>query len=86
MQEMRKVHETEAKAQLAELIGCVERGESIAITRDGKDVAALVPFDDAERERRRQAVERFLESRRKRGKIKVSTEEILAWRHEGHRF
>lgn len=86
MQEMRKVHETEAKAQLAELIGCVERGESIAITRDGKDVAALVPFDDAERERRRKAVERFLESRRKRGKIKVSTEEILAWRHEGHRF
>lgn len=86
MEEMRKVHETEAKAQLADLIGDVENGEFIAITRNGKDVAALVPFDDAERERRRQGVESFLESRRKWKKVKVTTEEILAWRHEGHRF
>ena len=49
-----------------------------------KDEAAAL--EDAERERRRRAVERFLESRRKWKKVKVTTEEILAWRHEGHRF
>lgn len=49
-----------------------------------KDEAAALA--DAERERRRQAVESFLESRRKWKKVKVTTEEILAWRHEGHRF
>ena len=86
MEEMRKVHETEAKAQLPDLIGDVEKGEFIAITRNGKDVAALAPCDDAERERRRQVVESFLESRRKRGKTNISIEEFLAWRHEGHRF
>ena len=49
-----------------------------------KDEAAAL--DDAERERRRRVVDGFLESRRKRGKINVSIEEFLAWRHEGHRF
>ena len=49
-----------------------------------KDEAAAL--EDAERERRRRAVDGFLESRRKWKKVKVTTEEILAWRHEGHRF
>ena len=56
----------------------VREGEAIAITRNGKDVA--------ERERNRQAVERFLESRRKRGKIDVSTKEIFEFINEGRRF
>ena len=86
MQEMRKVQESDAKAQLSDLIRDVEQGEAIAITRNGKDVAALVPFEDAERERRRQAVERFKERRRKWKKIKVSTEEIFEFINEGRRF
>ena len=87
MREMRKVQESDAKAQLSDLIRDVEQGgEAIAITRNGKDVAALVPFEDAERERRRRAVERFKESRRKRGKIEVSTEEIFEFINEGRRF
>ena len=83
---MREVQATVAKARLSELLRDVERGESITITRNGKKVAALVPVEDEEREQRRQAVERFLEHRRERGPINMSTEEILAARHEGHRY
>ena len=42
--------------------------------------------DDAERERRRRAVENFRERRRKWGKIEVSTEEIIEFINEGRRF
>ena len=86
MEEMRKVQETDAQANFSDLIQEVERGAAIAITRNGKDVAALVPFDDAERERRRRAVENFRERRRKWGKIEVSTEEIFEFINEGRRF
>ena len=83
---MREVQATVVKAQLAELLRDVERGESITITRNGKKVAALVPIEDEEREQRRKAVERFMEMRRKWRPVHMSTEEILAARHEGHRF
>ena len=83
---MREIQATEAKANLAELLLTVERGESIAITRHGQTVAHLVPAHDNEDARRRAAVERFRERRRKWRKTEVSTEEILAARHEGHRF
>ncbi len=43
---MRKIQEEEAKKRLTELLDEVERGESIAITRDGKKFAALVPVED----------------------------------------
>ncbi len=83
---MREIQATEAKSKLAELLRTVERGESIAITRHGQTVAHLVPAQDNEVARRRAAVERFRERRRKWRKIDMSTEEILAARHEGHRF
>ena len=83
---MREIQATEAKARLAELLRTVENGESIAITRHGRTVAHLVPAQDQERARRKEAVARFLERRRGWRKIKMSTEDILAARHEGHRF
>ena len=83
---MREVQATVAKARLAELLRDVERGESITITRNGKKVAALVPIEDDERKRRRQAMDRFMEMRRSWRPVHMSTEEILAARHEGHRF
>ena len=60
---MREVQATVVKARLAELLRDVERGESITITRNGRKVAALVPIEDDERERRRQAMDRFMEMR-----------------------
>ena len=83
---MREVQATVAKARLAELLRDVERGESITITRNGKKVAVLVPIEDDERKRRRQAMDRFMEMRSKWKPTGMSREEILAARHEGHRF
>ena len=83
---MREIQATEAKAKLAELLRMVERGESVVITRHGKPIAHMVPALENDLARRRAAVERFRERRRKWRKIDMSTEEILAARHEGHRF
>ena len=83
---MREVQATVAKARLAELLRDVERGERITITRNGKKVAALVPIEDDERKQRRQAMERFMKMRSTWKPTGMSREEILAARHEGHRF
>ena len=83
---MREIRATEAKARLAELLRAVEAGETVAITRRGKPVAHLVPAPDRERDRRKEAVARFRERRRRWRRIDVSTDEILAARHEGHRW
>ncbi len=83
---MREIQETEARERFTELLQDVECGESIAITRDGKKVAALVPVEDDSwkeyPELRRQAMEKLLEARKGWGKTKkVSLEEILEWRY-----
>ena len=94
---MRQVQATEAKARLAELLRTVERGETIAITRRGKAVAHLipaqgqeraqpVPTEDQERARRKAAVAHFMRLRSQWKPTGMSREEILAARHEGHRF
>lgn len=83
---MRMVQATEAKIHLAELLRNVEQGETIAITRHGKAIAHLVPAEAQNRVQREKAVEEFKRRRSKWADVEVSLEEILAWRHEGHRF
>ncbi len=82
---MPQVTATEAKARLAELLRTVEAGETVVITRHGKKIAHLVPAADQERAQRRAAVQRFLEKRATWKPTGTTVEEILAWRHEGHR-
>ena len=82
---MKKIQATEAKARLADLLRTVERGETIAITRHGKTIAHLVPAHVKESETRTQAVERFRQRRAGWRRVAMTTEEILAARHEGHR-
>jgi len=57
----------QAKNQLSELIGRVERGETVTVTRRGKPVAQLVVYAPAspgqQREQVRQALERLLQLR-----------------------
>ena len=81
---MRNVQSSEAKAKLAELLDQVEQGETIIITRHGKPIARLVPNDI----RRRKEIKEAIEGLRQLGKQagKVSVEELLAWRHEGHKY
>ena len=94
---MREVSATEVPARLPELLRTVERGETIAITRHGKAVAHLVPAEnqeraqsvpseDQERARRKAAVAHFMRLRSQWKPTGMSREEILAARHEGHRF
>jgi len=54
---------TEAKAQLSALLDRVSRGEEVIISRAGKPVAALVPYDPERRPRR---------PGRLRGKIRIA--------------
>ncbi len=71
---------------MAELLRTVEHGETVVITRHGKAIAHLVPAEDQERAQREAAIARFRERRRRWRRIDMSTAEILAARHEGHRF
>ena len=83
---MQTIQTTEAKARFAEILRKVEDGETVAITRHGKTVAHLVPARDQEQAERDAAVDRFLEIRRRWAPTGMTEEEILAARHEGHRY
>lgn len=62
---MHQVGSFEAKTHLAQLLRRVESGESIAITRHGKEIARLVPPQDTEaREDFAAAVFRWRRSRK----------------------
>jgi prevent-host-death family protein len=74
----------EAKTHLPRLIRAVERGETVIITRHGKPVAKLAPVEDQHREDVAEVMKRMAALRRRLPK--VSIEEILAWRHEGHKY
>ena len=79
---MREIQASEAKTHLPQLLDEVERGETILITRHGRPVARLVPEADRRLEEIGQAVASIRALRRHTGKITV--EEILSARHEGH--
>ena len=83
---MREVQATEAKARFAQVLSEVEHGETITITRHGKPVAHLVPAEVQARAGRRSAVERFEAWRAGWKGIDMPLKEILAARHESHRY
>jgi prevent-host-death family protein len=74
----------EAKTHLPRLIREVERGETVIITRHGKPVAKLAPVDDQRRAEVSEAIERIKALRRRLPRIPL--EELLAARHEGHKY
>ncbi len=82
---MREIGATEAKARLSELLRAVGHGETVAITRHGKQVAHLVSACAKDRASRERAVAQFRQLRADWKPVNLSTEEILALRHEGHR-
>lgn len=82
---MREIQSSDVKARLPEYLDAVERGETIVVTRHGKPVAHLVPAPTARDERVRQAVDEIFAFRKKLKKG-MSVKEILAARHEGHRY
>jgi prevent-host-death family protein len=81
---MREIQSSEVKAKLPQYLDEVERGETIVITRHGKPVAHLVPAPAQDRDRVRRALDRMAARRQLTGK--VTLDELLAWRHEGHKY
>jgi prevent-host-death family protein len=81
---MSTVSAYEAKTHLPRLLRAAERGETVIITRHGRPVAQLGPVKEHDREEVLAVIERMKRARAKRAK--VSVEEILAWRHEGHKY
>ena len=80
----REVQASEAKTHLSQLLDEVERGETIIITRHGRPIARIVPEGSQRQQEIDQATADIEELRKDTGK--VSIEEILAWRHEGHKY
>lgn len=81
---MREIQASEAKTHLPQLLDDVERGETILITRHGRAIARLVPEADRRQAEIDQAIAHIRALRRRTGK--VTLEELLAARHEGHKY
>jgi len=81
---MRKIQASDAKTHLPQILDEVERGETVRITRYGRPIARIVPEAGRRREEIDKAVANIKALRRHTGKITV--EEILSARHEGHKY
>ena len=81
---MREVQASEAKAHLPQLLDEVEHGETIIITRHGRAIARLVPEAARRQEEIDKAIEDIKALRQRTGR--VTLEELLSSRHEGHKY
>ena len=81
---MREIQASEAKSHLAQLLDEVERGETIVITRHGRAIARLVPEAERRLEEIAKAIADLKELRK--GMPRLTIEEILSARHEGHKY
>ena len=71
---------SDAKTHLSELLARVEAGEEFVIARGQEPVARL------ERAARETAFDEMIATRDS-GRIKrVSVDELIAWKHEGHQY
>ena len=74
----------EAKTKLPDLLHRVEAGESVTITRNGKPVAKLIPFEDPSRGK---AATDIIQAIRKiRDRSKKGGPSISALINQGRRF
>ena len=70
------------------MLEAVERGETVIIKRGDRAIARVVPevqVTPVNEHERKEAFARLEEFRRSVGKW-ATVEEILAWRHEGHKY
>ncbi len=81
---MASVPLAQAKNQLSELIGRVERGETIAVTKRGKPVIQMVPFSAGASDRQqRKAVQQTFDRLRELRKLVVLEGDIKSMGREG---
>jgi len=84
---LRQVQSSAAKTHLPQLLDDVERGATIVITRRGRPIARLVPDPEGRQQRIAEAIDEMKKLAKERAERfgPVTLEEILAWRHEGHK-
>jgi prevent-host-death family protein len=80
----RTVKVAEAKTHLSALLAEVERGEEVVISNGNRPVARLVPID--ERARRVRLIEAIKAERSRHKLAPVTMDELIAWKHEGHKY
>jgi prevent-host-death family protein len=80
---MKTIQASEAKTHFLRILDDVERGESIAITRHGRQIALITPHQDSQQSRAKRAFASIAELRKRT--MPVSVEEILSARDEGRK-
>jgi prevent-host-death family protein len=78
---MKEVPASEAAVKLFELLDEVEQGTTIAITRDGKVVAHIAPYQRDQARIARQAIQGIRELQKLTQP--VTAEELIVWKNEG---
>lgn len=84
---MKSVVDSEVHTHFAEILKCVEHGEPVAVTRDGRHVATIVPATHASASDVDLVYQRVRERRdrlRREGNA-LSQKQILEGRDEGRR-
>jgi prevent-host-death family protein len=81
---MRDIQASEAKTHLPQILDEVERGQTVRITRHGRPIARIVPEFDRRQAEVDQVITNLQALRSRLGA--TSVDELLAWRHEGHRY
>jgi len=83
---MRTIQATELKAKLSAILGDVERGEEIGISRHGKTIAMIVPPRLHDRERVAAAIEKLKAFRKTLPPTGITIQDILDARHQDHKY
>ncbi len=81
---MREIQSSEAKTHLPQILDAVERGETIVITRHGRAIARIVPEVDQRQDEIAKAKAQIVAFRASMPRL--SLDEILSARHEGHKY
>ena len=81
---MRDIQASEAKTHLPQILDEVERGETVRITRHGRPIARIVPETNRRQAEIDSAIANIRALRPRTGKI--TAEELLSFRHEGHNY
>lgn len=84
MKIMRDIQASEAKTHLPQILDAVERGETVRITRHGRPIARIIPEASRRQAEIDEAIANIRALRRHTGKITL--EELLSVRHEGHKY
>jgi prevent-host-death family protein len=73
----------EAKNRLSELLDAAENGEEVMITKHGRPVAKLVPADDFDRAKVREAIDWLKEFRKKHSLRGLKIKDLI---NEGRKY